>query len=120
MPFLIKNYRRFIFAVRGIIFAIRNDYSFRIQWYGGLTILAGISYFLQPLSHYEFLWIALGYALILITELQNSSFEMALDRLHPELHESIGASKDMAAGAVLVAGLFLALVLVTLTLIRIV
>lgn len=49
---------------------------------------------------------------MLITELQNSSFELALDRLHPELHDTIGKSKDMAAGAVLTAGFFLIFVLV--------
>jgi diacylglycerol kinase len=59
-----------------------------------------------PLTQTEILFLALSYALILITELQNTSFEKALDKLHPELHDDIGASKDIAAAAVLTAGLF--------------
>jgi diacylglycerol kinase len=51
---------------------------------------------------------------VLITELQNTSFEEALDHLHPELHDKIGRSKDMAAGAVLTAGIFLALVMLVI------
>jgi diacylglycerol kinase len=60
------------------------------------------------------LFLALSYALILITELQNTSFEKALDRLHPELHDDIGASKDIAAAAVLTAGLFALVVVLTI------
>ena len=118
MSFVTKNYQRIQHALRGIVSAIRTDYSFRTQWYGGLIILTVFTYFLQPLSYHECLWILLGYILILITELQNSSFEKALDALHPELHDSIGASKDMAAGAVLIAGIFLTIVLITLTSVR--
>jgi diacylglycerol kinase len=60
----------------------------------------------------DFLFLGLAYVLILITELQNSSFEAALDRIHPEKHDEIGKSKDMAAGAVLTAGFFLVFVMV--------
>lgn len=120
MSFVTKNYQRVRHALRGIVFAIRTDYSFRTQWYGGLLLLTICTYFLQPLSYHEGLWILLGYILILITELQNSSFEMALDALHPEQHNAIGASKDMAAGAVLIAGLFLTVVLITLAVVRII
>jgi diacylglycerol kinase len=52
------------------------------------------------------MWLMLSWMLVLITELQNSSFESALDRIHPDRHDDIGKSKDMAAGAVFVAGLF--------------
>jgi diacylglycerol kinase len=55
------------------------------------------------------------YILILITELQNSALEYALDHLHPDTHENIGRSKDMAAAAVLLAGLLLLIVLGTIT-----
>ena len=35
----------------------------------------------------------------------NAALEAALDRLHPQRHPAIGAAKDAAAGAVLVASL---------------
>jgi diacylglycerol kinase (ATP) len=68
-------------------------------------------FFFSPLTTAEVLFLILAYILILITELQNSALEYALDHLHPDTHDSIGRSKDMAAGAVLLAGIFLLIVL---------
>lgn len=109
---VIKHHsKRFVYPVKGIIYALRKDRSYRFQFYGVASLLAVFILFLRPLTQVEMLFIGLAYALILITELQNSSFEAALDRLHPELHDDIGHSKDMAAGAVLTAGFFLVFVL---------
>lgn len=111
MGFMKKQLRRLGFARAGIRYAIRTDKSFRLQWYGVGSILAIALYLLSPLSTNEFLFLVLAYFLILITELQNSALEYALDHLHPETHDNIGRSKDMAAGAVLLAGLFLVITL---------
>jgi diacylglycerol kinase len=120
MYFITKNIRRLSFAFSGILFAVRNDYSFRLQFYvGGIFIFLFIG-FTFPLSYIEYLLITLAYTLILITELQNSAFESAIDHLHPELHDKIGRSKDMAAGAVLIAGLFLLIVTSTILYIHII
>jgi diacylglycerol kinase len=86
--------------------AIRTDYSFRRQIVVGTLLLFGMYVVFGPLSHLELFALVLAWMLVLITELQNSSFETALDRLHPEEHAYIGKSKDMAAGAVLLAGVF--------------
>lgn len=40
-----------------------------------------------------------------MAELFNSALETLTDHLHPEHHHEIGAAKDIAAGAVLVAAL---------------
>jgi diacylglycerol kinase (ATP) len=103
--------KRFLHPIRGILYAVKRDRSFRMQVYGIASLLAIATYFLKPLSQTEILFFGVSYALILITELQNSAFEAALDKLHPELHDAIGKSKDMAAGAVLIAGFFLLFVL---------
>lgn len=104
--------QRFSHAIRGIIHATLHDQSFQLQVIGGAIILPLFIYFFSPMTQTELFFLVLGWVLILITELQNSSFEEALDRLHPEMHESIGKSKDMASGAVLFAGLFLLFVMV--------
>jgi diacylglycerol kinase len=107
---------RFKYGINGILIALKTDSSYRQQFYG---IAAGIMifiYFMLPLEKLDFLFLGLAYALILITELQNSSFEAALDRIHPEQHGEIGKSKDMAAGAVLTAGFFLVFVMVSIIL----
>lgn len=109
---MIKKYlSRFHFAINGILHALKNDFGFRTQIYLGLAIAFIVSAFLLPLTQTEVLFIVLGYLLILITELQNSALESALDKIHPELHNNIKHSKDMAAGAVLLAAMFLFLVL---------
>ena len=104
--------------MRGIVYAIKHDRSYRSQVYLIGAIVAGIFIYFEPLAPWELLFVLLAYALILITELQNSALEAALDRMHPERHDMIGQSKDMAAGAVLTAGIFLLLVISVLVLVR--
>lgn len=119
MSFLIKNINRLKFAGAGILFAVRTDFSFRWQVITGSTLVVGIIALMSPLTSVEIMFLLLSYTLILITELQNSALEAALDHLHPELHHNIGRSKDMAAGAVLLAGFFLIIVIAFLLLARI-
>lgn len=114
MQFVEKQRRRLGFALRGIHYALRTDKSFRLQWYGVGSVVAFAVLILTPVSGTELLFLVLAYFLILITELQNSALEYALDHLHPETHDNIGRSKDMAAGAVFLAGLFLTIVIATL------
>lgn len=109
-----RYFKSFRHAISGIVYALLNDFGFRKQFYGMGIVIAISLYFLWPLTTTEFLFIFLAFALVLITELQNTALENALDKLHPELHESIGLSKDMSAGAVLLAGLFLLLTLASL------
>lgn len=109
---MIKKYlNRFPHALRGIKHATLNDSSFRHQIYTGAAIVFIITALFEPLETFELLFILLAWTLILITELQNSALEAALDQVHPELHNNIKVSKDMAAGAVLIAGIFLLVVL---------
>lgn len=112
MHFLLRNINRFKYAFAGIWFAIKTDFSYRWQIVSGIIAIIVFSYWFWPLTQTEMLFLGLAYALILITELQNSSFEAALDHIHPEIHDNIGRSKDMAAGAVLTAGFFLLFVMV--------
>jgi diacylglycerol kinase len=116
MSFITQNIRRLRFAFMGLAYAFVNDFSYRTQVWSVLLVLVVVYAVLQPLTQTEILFLGLSYTLILITELQNSSFEAALDHLHPELHDNIGRSKDMAAGAVLTAALFLVFVVVMIVL----
>lgn len=112
---MIKKYlKRFPHAFRGIRYALINDFGYRWQVLGIGAFLLGFVYVMRPLSETELLFLGLGYALVLITELQNSSFEMTLDRIHPEWDESVRRSKDMTAGSVLTAGFFLLFVVLVI------
>ncbi len=103
--FISSQHRRFGYALKGFCTAFKADRNFRMQVYAAPFYLV-FGWFVWPLTQTEILFLALSYSLILVTELQNTSFEKALDRLHPELHDEIGASKDIAAASVLTAGLF--------------
>lgn len=103
---IIKTIYRFKYALLGIHAGICCDSSFRIQVIGGAATLALLLFLFAPLTQLELILFFLAWALVLITELQNSAFEEALDHLHPEQHDRVGRSKDMASGAVLIAGLF--------------
>jgi len=113
---IISFIQKFKYAFSGIVVALRTDKSYRLQFYGVALAIAIFIYFTLPLEKVDILFLGLAYALILITELQNSSFEAALDKIHPEKHDEIGKSKDMAAGAVLTAGFFLVFVMVSIVL----
>lgn len=111
-----RYFRRFPFAVTGILHALQHDFSYQMQVALITPAILVFGYVFWPLTESEIFFLGLAYALILITELQNSSFEAALDRLHPEHHEHIGKSKDMAAGATLTAGIFLIFVMAVIAL----
>ena len=101
-----KNARfltRLRFALPGIATVWRRERSFRTQaWLGAGALAVVIA--LRPAP----IWIAalvITAALVLTLEMINSALEYLLDHLHPEHHPAIGAAKDAAAGAVLLASL---------------
>ena len=96
---------RFNNAFRGIYYATKEDSNFRWQISSGILFIT-IGIIAKSITETQILFLVLSYFLILITELQNTSLEAALDRLHPEHHSDIGKSKDMMAGSVLFAGIF--------------
>jgi diacylglycerol kinase len=106
--------------VRGLIYVVKTDKSFQSQLLGGLLFLFLTWLIFSPLAAWEWLFIGLCWTLILITELQNSALEEALNRIHPELNENIGHSKDMAAGAVLLAAAYTIATIVALSIVRLV
>lgn len=109
---ILRTLRRFPPALRGFWSALHDDFSFKTQVIGGFITAGLVIWFAWPLSLTEYHFLALGLALLLITELQNSSVEAAMDHLHPDRHSAIGLTKDLAAAAVLVAGGFYGLTLI--------
>lgn len=107
-----KIVMKLVYALRGIAYALVHDRSFQLHVFFIGPTIAVCAYILSPLSLTELLFLGLAWALTLITEIQNSALEEALDHLHPDLHDSIKKSKDMTAGATLLAGFFLVFVLI--------
>jgi len=100
-------------ALRGLRYAYKHDKSFRMEVWGAGGFV-GVVMVLWPLSGIEFILLIMSYFLILITELINTAVEQMLERLHPEQHELIGKSKDIASAAVFTAFVFAAIVVIVM------
>ena len=88
-------------AWRGLLLALKRDRNIQRQlWVFGLTLVLAVILHIAP-AQLEII-ILIG-ALVIGLELMNSALEAAEDVLHPHYHELIGISKDIAAGAVLLA-----------------
>ena len=105
---LVKSSR---YAIEGLWHAYRVDKSFMLEITLGLPIYAALVYCLAPLEPSELILLIGSYLLVLIVELINTAFEKMLDKLHPDEHVVIKRSKDIAAGAVLVAFIFASMVI---------
>lgn len=101
-----KNRRfaeRLGFALAGLRLVFAREKSFRSQCRLALAA-ALVTIALRPGALWSAL-VALAIALVLALELANSALEYLLDHLHPHRAREIGAAKDSAAAAVLVASL---------------
>ena len=76
-----------------------------MEVWAGLVFVA-VGYYYWPLSFLELSLMALAYTLVLGFELFNTALERMFERLHPEHHELVGISKDLASGAVLMSVIF--------------
>lgn len=109
-----KIFRSFGYSLKGIHHAYRRDKSFRMEVNWGLPVYVVLAWFLFPFQSWEIILFTFSYLIILMVELINTSFELMLDKLHPEQHEMIGRSKDISSAAVLLAFLFAFLVVCVL------
>lgn len=79
-----------------------HDIAIQIELTLGIIGIPILYYFFGPFSSLEWLIIFGAWLFTLHAELQNSALETALDRVHPEHHELIGRSKDLASASVVV------------------
>lgn len=101
---LIKS---FVYALKGIKWALCNERNFRIH----ITCMCYMFYFLLRydffvVSKTEICILLLSCALVLGGELINTGIEKADDTVSKERKRTIAISKDAAAGAVLVFAVF--------------
>lgn len=88
------------FALAGIRAGWAREASFRSQARLAASALVALL-LLRPAPIWWGL-VAVCCAIVLALELVNSAMEAVIDLLHPGIHPSIMAAKDMLAGAVLV------------------
>ncbi len=89
------------YAIEGLIYAIKNETSFKIEL-AVAVIFFPIIYFLDYELIYKLVLIV-TFVLILIVELINSSIENVVDLATQEIHPLAKSAKDIGATAVLFA-----------------
>lgn len=104
MSFLKQRLKSFSYAFKGIILLFKSQPNAQIHLLAATVVLMlGFAYSISVL---EWLFLVLAIALVLISEAINSSIEFLSDAITKEENELIKKSKDLGAGAVLLAALF--------------
>jgi diacylglycerol kinase (ATP) len=99
-----KRLKSLVFAGRGLRYLVITEDSFKFQLlFSIMFIIAGFYFDISSLE-----WCAqlIVMALVLSVEGLNSSIELLADYIQPNHDKKIGKIKDVAAGAVLVSGIF--------------
>lgn len=98
---------RFSHPLRGLKYAFMHDFAIRFEIIVlGLIGFPAAYFVFGPFTAQEWLLLVFCWFFIIVTELQNSAIEVALDKIHPARHEAIGRSKDLASAAVVWAAVF--------------
>jgi diacylglycerol kinase (ATP) len=90
---------------RGLLYAFTHDDAIQIEAVLAVIGLPAV-YLLFHFSSEEMLLLVFCWFFVMVTELQNSTIETALSKLHPAHDEAIGRSKDLASAAVIWAATF--------------
>ena len=91
------------FAWRGLADAFHREQNVRTQMLFGAIVVCAMIFLRVPIERMAILIFAI--TLVLVLEMLNSSLELLSDVLHPEYSQAIKSSKDIAAGAVLLASI---------------
>jgi diacylglycerol kinase len=105
MTSLLKS---FGFAIQGIIHLLKNERNFKIQ-FGVFILVLVFSYFLE-ISKIELIIVLFCSMTVLSLEGINTSIERLCDENQPQFNLNIKIIKDVAAGAVLIASIFSAII----------
>ncbi len=105
---LIARIGSFRHAFRGLYIFVRNTHNAWVEIFVGIVLLVLGFYF----SIGAFEWIALVIVMfvLLMAEAFNTAMEVHMNLTSPEHHPSARDTKDIAAGAVLIAGVMVIVV----------
>ena len=94
---------KFKHAINGVRIGLVTDRSIRLHAvFGVLIILIGM---VLSLSFIEWIVLLLTIFMVVALEYVNSAIEVFADHVHPDQHDAIKKTKDLAAAAVLVASI---------------
>lgn len=96
---MIRLYKSFVYALRGLIHAVRAERNLKIHLAATVLVVAAAAFF--ELERWEWVAVLLCIGIIWAAEMLNTAVEKLADFVHPEHHEKIGRVKDIAAGGVM-------------------
>lgn len=100
---VVKRAKSFTHAWRGIKIIMRTQHNAWLHVFFALLAIALGCYFCISLT--EWLALILSIGLVLVAEAINTALEFDIDLTSPEYHPFARDTKDVAAGAVLIAAL---------------
>lgn len=101
--FLKNRIKSIGYAYKGAQLLLKTESSIKIQFV--IAILVTIAGFYFDISATEWLFQIVFIGLVMSLEGVNTAIEYIADFIHPEFHDKIGRIKDVAAGAVFIAGI---------------
>lgn len=100
---IVKRVQSFEHAGNGIRVFLKTTHSAWLQIFvGALAVFFG---FVFDISQTEWMFVVLSIGFVLTSEAFNTAFEFDIDLTSPEHHEFAKYTKDVAAGAVLIASI---------------
>lgn len=98
-----KLLKSFQYAINGIVFCVRHERNMRIH----IVAMLYVAFFSQfyDLSRSEVILLIITCALVMITELVNTSIEVIIDKVSPNYSPLAKVGKDIAAGAVFLSAI---------------
>ena len=95
--------KSFEFAFRGIGRLLKNEHNSRIHFTVAFVVI--VLGFVLRVSSIEWICLSIAMALVILSELFNTSIELLADKVESEYDKTIGAVKDLASAAVLIASI---------------
>ncbi len=100
---MIRLYKSFIYALRGLIYAVRKERNLKIHLTATAVVVAAGFFF--DIERWEWVAALICIGVIWAAEMLNTAVEHLSDFVHPDHHEKIGRVKDIAAGGVMLMAL---------------
>ena len=103
-----KFLKGFTYAWKGMKASIRGQRNLKVQ--AGFALIVGGAGLYFDITLMEWCVILFAIALVMGLEMMNSAIESLVDMVSPDYKPLAGRVKDMAAGAVLFAAIFAAII----------
>jgi len=103
-----RQIQSFGYAFRGIKYVVKNEHNMRIHLLASVCVL--LFGLLLQLNITEWCFIVFAIGFVLFAETINTSVELLTDLVSPDFHVLAEKTKDVAAGAVVIASITAAII----------